>query len=283
MVSDTEVGVREIPAQPGTPKRAVVTAGMPYANGPLHLGHLAGAHVPADIHARWLGMLMGRENVLFVCGSDDHGTTAELAALRQGRPISDVVGDFNARQEATLRRYAIDLDVYSGTSQAECFEQHTSFCNTLLGKLQSNGLLTKRSSLQWYDPSLGRFLPDRFVVGRCPNPNCDNTGAYSDECEVCGLQYEPSALIEPKSAISAATPEMRETTHLWLNMAGVSEVLRTWIQSRQKIWRPATLGAVLDRVMPALRLPKSERSGTSRYSPRCRSTSSVTLAAVTSS
>ena len=101
------------------PTRAVVTAGMPYANGPLHLGHLAGAHVPADIHARWLGMLIGRGNVLFVCGTDDHGSTSELAAAQAGKPVREFIDAIHDKQEATLARYAIDLDVYSGTSRPD--------------------------------------------------------------------------------------------------------------------------------------------------------------------
>ena len=114
------------------PRRAVVTAGMPYANGPLHLGHLAGAHLPADIHARWLGMLIGRENVLFVCGSDDHGSASEVFAMREGRPIPEVIGEIHDRQERTLARYAVSLDVYSGTSRPESFPIHTAFCQDFI-------------------------------------------------------------------------------------------------------------------------------------------------------
>src|SRR3954469_16693943 len=104
--------------------RAVVTAGMPYATGPLPLGHLAGAHVPADIHARWLGLLIGRENVMFVCGTDDHGTTSELAALKAGRPIREFIAEIHGSQRSTLERFQIGVDVYSGTSRPECFPIH---------------------------------------------------------------------------------------------------------------------------------------------------------------
>ena len=162
------------------PKRAVVTAGMPYANGPLHLGHLAGAHVPADIHARWLGMLIGRENVLFVCGTDDHGSTSEVAALKAGEPISEFIGSIHAEQRDTLRRYGIGLDVWSGTSRPEAFGRQVELTDQFLRKLHENGMLHKRTTRQWFDPELDRFLPDRLVRGTCLNPKCLHPEAYSD-------------------------------------------------------------------------------------------------------
>jgi len=239
------------------PKRAVVTAGMPYANGPLHVGHLAGAQLPADIYTRWLGLLIGRENVLFVCGTDDHGSTSELAALKAGTPIREFIAGIHAQQAATLARYQIGLDVYSGTSQAECFPIHTEVAQDVLRRLYANGLLEKRVTRQWFDPKIGRFLPDRFVRGRCPNPKCDNEDAYSDECERCGHQHSPDALIHPRSAISDATPEMRDTAHLWLDMSKVSETLRVWLESKQRSWRSSMLKDVLDRVLPQLRFAGS--------------------------
>jgi methionyl-tRNA synthetase len=230
---------------------------MPYANGPLHIGHLAGAQLPADIHARWLSLLIGRKNVLFVCGTDDHGTTSELAALKAGRPIRDFIGEIHDAQQSTLERFQIGLDVYSGTSRPDCFPIHTEVAQGFVRRLYANGLLEKRVSQQWFDPKLGRFLPDRFVRGRCPNPKCDNEDAYSDECERCGHQHAPQDLINPRSAISDATPEMRDTAHLWLNMWKVAETLRIWIQSKQAVWRSSMLRDVLDRVLPALRFEGS--------------------------
>lgn len=235
------------------PKRAVVTAGMPYANGPLHLGHLAGAHLPPDIYSRWLGMLIGRENVLFVCGTDEHGSTSELAALNAGKPIREFIDGIHDRQASTLRRYSIGLDTFSGTSRPECFPIHREVCQDFLRRLHANGMLEKRASMQWYDPKAERFLADRFVRGRCPNPKCDNTEAFSDECDRCGAQYEPTALIDPRSSVSDATPVMRETTHWFLDMWKVSETLREWLQGKQKTWRASMLADVLDRVMPSLR------------------------------
>src|SRR5690349_1503605 len=168
---------RQIPR----PARVVVTAGMPYANGPVHLGHLAGAHVAADIYARWMRMLIGAENVLYVCGSDDHGSPSELAAINAGVPIRDFISGVHAKQKATLDRYGISLDVYSGTSQADCFPVTKQLVADFIRQLQKNGMLHKRTTRQWYDPKMKRFLQDRLVRGRCPNPKCDNTKAYSDE------------------------------------------------------------------------------------------------------
>lgn len=240
-------------ARVARPKRAVVTAGMPYANGPLHLGHLAGAHLPADIYARFLGMAIGRENVLFVCGTDEHGSTSEVAALNAGIPTRQFVDEIHDRQQTTLERFSIGLDVFTGTSRPECFDVHCRISQEMLRRLHSNGLLSKRSSRQWYDPKAQRFLPDRFVRGRCPNPKCGYENAYSDECDQCGHQHDPTELIEPRSAISDATPEMRDTVHLWLDMWQVSETLRVWIQGKQKTWRPAVLADTLEKVLPSLR------------------------------
>src|SRR5580704_6810716 len=164
--------VKSVLAMFKRPKKVVVTAGMPYANGPLHLGHLAGAHLPADIYARWMRMLIGPENVLYVCGTDEHGSTSEIAALQAGVPIRDFIDAIHGRQDATLERYAISLDVYTGTSQPDCFPLQKELADDFLTRLSRNGLLEKKTSRQWFDPKAERFLPDRYVRGRCPNPKC---------------------------------------------------------------------------------------------------------------
>jgi methionyl-tRNA synthetase len=235
------------------PKRAVVTAGMPYANGPLHLGHLAGAHLPADIFARFMRMLIGPDKVLFVCGTDEHGSTSELAALQAQLPIREFIDRIHRAQALSLSRYAISLDIYSGTSQPDCFPIQKQLAHEFLTELGRNGLLEKRTSRQWYDPKVERFLPDRFVRGRCPNPKCGNENAYSDECDVCGHQHDPSELLAPRSAVSDAVPVMRDTVHLWLDMWKVTDTLAVWLTSKQKTWRQPVLAEVLDKVMPSLR------------------------------
>lgn len=252
--------VASILASVPRPKRAVVTAGMPYGNGPLHLGHLAGAHLPADIHARWLGMLIGRQNVLYVCGTDEHGSTSELAALKAGLPIRELTERVHDQQAETLRRYAIGLDVYTGTARAECYPMHEQNAWYFLRRLHANGMLEKRASNQWFDPKLERFLPDRFVRGKCPNPKCTNDAAYSDECDVCGAQYEPTALLSPRSALSDAVPVMRETTHWFLDMWKVGETLRTWIESKNGAWRQSVLSEVLGYILPSVRFAREHEA-----------------------
>ncbi|MFW5859345.1 MAG: methionine--tRNA ligase [Planctomycetota bacterium] len=247
------------------PKRMVVTAGMPYANGPLHIGHLAGAHVPADIYARWSRMLIGPENVLFVCGTDDHGSTSELAAARHERPVAAFLAEVHEQQERTLARYGISLDAYSGTSRPEAFERQQALLQDMLAAWKANGLITKRTTQQWYDPEAGRFLPDRLVRGTCPNPKCGNAEAYSDECDVCGHQHEPTALIEPRSALTGSVPEMRETTHLFLDMWRVSEPLREWIATKKKVWRPYVQSFVAETVLPALQFAKDDEEAYKQF------------------
>ena len=234
------------------PTRAIVTAGMPYANGPIHIGHLAGAHVPPDIYARWLRMLIGKENVLFVCGTDDHGSTSELAALKAAVPVEKFIKEIHTGQKRTFERYNISFDIFSGTSQPECFSLQRELSDNFLRKLFKNGLLEKRRSQQWYDPSLKRFLQDRFVYGKCPNPKCENEKAYSDECEACGQTYAPSELQNPRSALSEATPELRDTVPWWLDMWKVAEPLRVWVESKAKKWRSSIHTQVLQTILPSL-------------------------------
>lgn len=229
------------------PKKIVVTAGMPYANGPLHLGHLAGAHVPADIYARWMRMLIGAENVLFVNGNDDHGSTSEVAAINAGKTIREFIDTIHEQQKLTLKNYSIQTDVFTGTSRPETYPLHEAFSQEFLRKLYHNGMLEKRSTMQWYDPEMNRFLQDRFVRGTCPN--CGNTEAYSDECDVCGQQFDPSHLQNPRSQLSQAQPVLKPTAHWWLNMWKVADPLKKWIDSKQKSWRTAVIQEVTNTVL----------------------------------
>jgi methionyl-tRNA synthetase len=234
------------------PTRAVVTAGMPYANGPVHLGHLAGALIPPDIYARFMRMLIGAENVLFISGNDDHGSTSELAALQAGRPVREFIDEIHEKQLETLKNYSIGFDTFSGTSRPECYPIHKEIAQDFIRKLYHNGMLEKRTSRQWYDPKISRFLQDRLVRGKCPNPKCDNEAAYSEECEKCGSHYDPSELIHPKSTMSDGIPVLKDTVHWWLDLWKVSELLRVWIQGKEKTWRQAVFNEVINTVMPAL-------------------------------
>jgi len=163
-----ERDVASMLAQLPRPRRAVVTAGMPYANGPLHFGHLAGAHVPADIHARWLGLLIGRQNVLFVAAPT---TTARRAKWPRSPPDVRFASSSTTCTRSSSARSAatkIGLDIYGGTSRPDCFPTHVENAHWFLRRLRDHGLLRKRTSKQWFDPQLERFLPDRLVRGRCP-------------------------------------------------------------------------------------------------------------------
>jgi methionyl-tRNA synthetase len=271
--------VKEVLERVGRPKTALITGGMPYANGPIHLGHLAGAMVPPDIMARYMRMLIGKENVLFVSGNDDHGSTSEVAALKAGMQVREFIDQIHNRQLATLTRYGISYDIFSGTSRPDCYPTHVETSQEFMRKLWKNGLLEKKVTKQWFDPKLGRFLQDRNVTGKCPNFTCSNESAYSDECEVCGTQYDPSSLINPRSSLSDATPELRPTAHLWLDMWKVSDQLLDWIKSKQNKWRKGVFNEVFETVQPGVQfdnihepafkemratLPKHK----SRYAPR---------------
>lgn len=229
------------------PKKAVITAGMPYANGPLHLGHLAGAHVPADIYARWMRMLIGAENVLFVNGNDDHGSTSEVAAVKAGKSTREFIDTIHEQQKETLKHYSIQTDIFTGTSRPETYPLHEKYSQDFLRLLFKNDMLEKRTTKQWYDPKMERFLQDRFVRGTCPN--CDNHEAYSDECDACGTQFDPSTLKDPRSQLSDAKPELKDTAHWWLNMWKVADPLKAWIESKQKAWRSAIVQEVINTVL----------------------------------
>lgn len=244
--------VQDVLTRLNRPKRAVVTGGMPYANGPLHLGHMAGAIVPPDIMARYMRMLIGPENVLFVSGNDDHGSTSEVAAIKAGKPVREFIDEIHDKQVQTLSQYGISYDIFSGTSREDCYSIHKETSQEFLIKLNQNGMLEKKTTKQWFDPKINRFLQDRNVTGKCPNPNCSNETAYSDECEVCGTKYDPSELLNPKSSLSEGTPELRDTSHLWLNMWKVSDELLTWIKGKQKTWRKCVYNEVFETVQPAL-------------------------------
>jgi methionyl-tRNA synthetase len=244
--------VKEVLDRLSRPKSAVVTGGMPYANGPLHLGHLAGAIVPPDIMARYMRMLIGAENVLFVSGNDDHGSTSEVASIKAGKPVREFIDMIHDKQVETITRYGISYNIFSGTSQPDCYPVHIETSQDFMKKLFKNGMLEKKTTKQWFDPKINRFLQDRNVTGKCPNLSCTNEVAYSDNCEVCGTEYDPSKLINPKSSLSDATPELRDTTHLWLDMWKVSDELTEWIKSKQNKWRKGVFNEVFETVQPAV-------------------------------
>lgn len=247
--------VADVLKQVKRPKKLVVTAGMPYANGPLHIGHLAGAHAPADIYARFGRMLIGSENVLFVNGNDDHGSTSEVSAMKAGIPIREFIDGIHEKQKETLKRYSISTNIFTGTSRPETYPLHEKYSQDFLRTLYKNGMLEKRVTKQWFDPKVNRFLQDRFVRGTCPN--CQSTDAYSDECENCGSKFDASELLEPRSQISDAKPELRDTAHWWLNMWKTAEPLKKWIDSKQKAWRAVVFSEASNIVLIGLRFDQT--------------------------
>lgn len=232
------------------PEKTVVTAGMPYANGPLHIGHLAGAHIPADIFGRWMKMLIEPEDVLFVCGTDDHGSTSEVSAKKAGQTVPEFIATIHDKQKETLAQYNIDLDVYTGTSREEVYLDHRAYCQDFLRQLYKNGYLEKRTSEQWFDPGLAMFLPDRFVQGVCPA--CGHESAYSDQCESCGANYAPQELQNPVSTASGTTPVLKETDHWWLDMWQVVDQLNEFVAGGQRTWRKQMYTEARGEVAPRL-------------------------------
>jgi methionyl-tRNA synthetase len=232
------------------PAKTLVTGGMPYANGLLHVGHLAGALVPPDVYCRWMKMLIGEENVLFVCGTDDHGSTSEVAARKAGVSVREYISGIHEKQEKTLARYSIGLDVYSGTSSDENYEDHKEYCQEFLRVLYKNGMLEKRTSKQWFDPAMSLFLADRYVMGTCPK--CGHDRAYSEQCDSCGAQYNAEELINPLSTVSGDIPVLRDTDHWWLNMWKVLDQLKSWIETKEKSWRKLVYTEAIGQVAPCV-------------------------------
>jgi methionyl-tRNA synthetase len=232
------------------PQKMMVTGGMPYANGPLHLGHLAGAFIPSDIFARFYRMFIGAENVLYVSGNDDHGSTSELSAKKAGMPIAEFIGGIHDQHKNTMKSYNVSLDTFTGTSRPETYEFHKNFCQDTLRKLYKNGMLETRNSEQWYDTQENMFLPDRLISGTCPK--CGAEGAYSEECDACGATYEPKELLNPVSSVNGSTPELRPTDHWFLDMWQVSDQLKTWFEGRKKAWRKFALTEAIGTVTPSI-------------------------------
>ena len=213
----------------------LVTSALPYANGPLHLGHLAGAYLPADLFVRYQ-RLAGRD-VVYVCGSDEHGAAIAIRARQEGTTPQAIVDRYHAELEAAFEAFGISFDVYSRTSKP----LHHATSQDLFRSIEAAGGFVRKTSTQLFDPEAGLFLADRFVTGTCPV--CGYDGAYGDQCENCGSSLSPDDLIEPSSTLSGATPERRETTHWYLPLGDLQPDLEAWIQTKAD-WKPNVLGQV---------------------------------------
>lgn len=215
-------------------KRTLITAALPYANGPVHIGHLAGVYIPADIYARYL-RLKGQE-VLFVCGSDEHGVPIAIRAQKEGVTPQDIVDRYHTIIRDSFARFGMTFDIYSRTTSPTHREHASAFFRTLYDK----GAFTEEETEQYYDPEARQFLADRYIVGTCPR--CQNDHAYGDQCESCGSTLNPTDLIHPHSAISGATPILKKTKHWYLPLDQHEPFLREWILEQHKEWKSNVYG-----------------------------------------
>ena len=217
-------------------KRTLVTCALPYANGPVHIGHLAGVYVPADIYVRYL-RLRGKE-VLYVCGSDEHGVPITIKARQLGCSPQDIVDKYHNIIKESFKALGINFDVYGRTSS----KIHAQTASEFFKRLYDKGKFITRESEQYYDPEAKTFLADRYIVGTCPK--CGSEGAYGDQCEKCGSTLSPEELINPKSKLSGAEPIKKKTTHWYLPLDKDEQWLREWILEGHKEWRTNVYGQV---------------------------------------
>ncbi len=215
-------------------KRTLITSALPYANGPIHIGHLAGVYVPADIYARYL-RLKGEE-VLFVGGSDEHGVPITLRAKQEGITPQAVVDRYHTLIKKSFEEFGITFDVYSRTTS----QTHRQVASDFFRKLYDKGVFIERTGEQLYDEVARQFLADRYITGTCPH--CGNENAYGDQCEACGTSLSPMELKNPKSMISGSLPVMRETKHWYLPLDQYEQWLRQWILEGHKEWKSNVYG-----------------------------------------
>ena len=215
-------------------KRTTVTSALPYANGPVHIGHLAGVYVPADIYVRYL-RLKGEE-VIFIGGSDEHGVPITIKARKEGVSPQDIVDRYHAIIKKSFEDFGITFDIYSRTTS----KTHHQLASDFFKKLYEEGKFIEQTTEQYYDTEAQQFLADRYITGTCPH--CGNENAYGDQCESCGTSLSATDLINPKSAISGSVPEMRETKHWFLPLDQYEPWLREWILENHKEWRPNVYG-----------------------------------------
>ena len=215
-------------------KRTTVTAALPYANGGVHIGHLAGVYVPADIYVRYL-RLKNRE-VAFICGSDEHGVPITIRAKKEGVTPQDVCDRYHKLIKDSFEEFGISFDIYSRTTS----ETHNKFASDFFRKLYDDGKLVEQESEQYYDEEAHQFLADRYIMGECPH--CGNPNAYGDQCEKCGSDLSPMELKNPHSTISGSQPVIKRTKNWYLPLNDYQEWLKQWILEDHKEWRPNVYG-----------------------------------------
>ncbi|WP_321295146.1 methionine--tRNA ligase [Marinifilum fragile] len=214
--------------------RTLVTTALPYANGPVHVGHLAGVYVPADIYVRYLRMK--GEDVLLIGGSDEHGVPITIKAQKEGITPQDVVDKYHNIIKDSFEKFGISFDIYSRTSNKVHHETASEFFKTLHEK----GEFVEKTSEQYYDAEANQFLADRYITGTCPH--CKSEGAYGDQCESCGTSLNATDLIDPRSSITGNKPELKETKHWYLPLDKYEPYLKQWILEEHKEWKPNVYG-----------------------------------------
>ena len=215
-------------------RRTLVTCALPYANGPVHIGHLAGVYVPADIYVRYLRMK--GEDVLFICGSDEHGVPITIKAKKEGCTPQDVVDRYHNIIKKSFEGFGINFDIYSRTSS----RIHSEVASEFFRKMYDEGKFIEKESEQYFDTEANTFLADRYIVGTCPK--CGNEGAYGDQCEKCGSTLSPDELLNPHSALSGSTPVKKKTKHWYLPLDRYEPWLKEWILNGHKEWRTNVYG-----------------------------------------
>ncbi|HBI81776.1 MAG TPA: methionine--tRNA ligase, partial [Bacteroidales bacterium] len=215
-------------------KRYLITSALPYANGPVHIGHLAGVYIPSDIFTRYLRAK--GVDVISVCGSDEHGVPITIKARQENTTPQAVVDKYNAIIKDSFERFGIAFDIYSRTTSKVHYETATEFFR----KLYDKGVFIEKSTEQYYDQEVGQFLADRYIIGTCPH--CGYDKAYGDQCEKCGTSLSPTDLKEPRSMLSGSKPVMRETKHWFLPLDRFQPELEKWILEEHKDWKPNVYG-----------------------------------------
>ncbi|MEE9294670.1 MAG: methionine--tRNA ligase [Phycisphaerae bacterium] len=229
-------------------RKFLITAALPYSNGRLHVGNIAGAYLPADIYVRYL-RATGAE-VRFICGSDDNGVAAVKTAREQGKSVEELTAYYNASQRRSFAGLGIEFDIYGGTHQPECVELHEKICRDFFLKIHAKGFFTKKETMQLYDTKAEQFLPDRFVKGTCPH--CGSSNAFGDQCEGCGKSLDALDLIDPVSTMTDTRPEPRQTIHWYLRLDQLQERLATWLTSKRDAWRPTVVNFALGQLQEKL-------------------------------
>jgi methionyl-tRNA synthetase len=216
-------------------KKHLITAALPYANGPLHIGHIAGCYLPADIYVRYLRQT--GEDVKFICGSDEHGVAITIRARKEGKTPREIVDQYHALIRDSFKEFGISFDIYHRTSDPLHFDTAQGFFKTLHNK----GVFTEEESEQYFDEEANMFLADRYITGTCPN--CGNPNAYGDQCERCGTSLSPRELINPQSQLSGKPPVLRKTKHWYLPLDKMQEEwLQEWILSKENSWKKNVFG-----------------------------------------